>query len=140
MILTSAYLCMALNLYFESRGEPDLGKELVAQTTLNRAKHDNTQVCNAVLAPKQFSWTTIKVQGNRLKAEDEPIEKAAWDDSLRISKLALRGGIKLDGNWKKVTNFHNTQYSPGWSHKPNMVKLGRVGNHIFYYDKSISQR
>lgn len=140
MTLTSAYLCMALNLYFESRGEPDLGKKLVAQATLNRAKHDNAQVCKAVLAPYQFSWTITKMQGNKLRMGSEPIELDALDRALQMSQMALKGDLEFDGNWGRVTNFHNLSVSPKWANSPTMQRLGRVGNHVFYFDKSISQR
>lgn len=134
MILTSAYLCIALNLYFESRGEPDLGMKLVAQATLNRAKHDKSKVCDAVLAANQFSWTKSKVQNKQLIPQYQPAEIDKWKQSQNISKLALQGKLKLDGDWNKVTHFHNLSVSPQWSTSPRMVKVGRVGNHVFYYE------
>ena len=115
MTLTSAFMCMALNLYFESRGEPDLGMRLVAQATMNRAKHDKSQVCAAVLAPNQFAWTRKRVLNRKLSQEHEPKEQDKWEQSQRISNLALNGSINVGDKWRNVTHFHNIDATPYWA-------------------------
>lgn len=132
MTLTSAFLCMALNVYFESRGEPELGMKLVAQTTLNRAKHNESEVCNAVLAPRQFSWTSVKLDGKRLNPQHQPTDLSKWSASQQISERALIGALHLDQKWRGVTHFHNLQVKPVWTTHKDMKYLGRVGNHHFY--------
>lgn len=140
MTLTTAYLCMALNIHFESRGEPELGKKLVAQVTMNRAKGDVAQVCDEVLRPRQFEWTRKYVSRRTLKYNARPLAGEAWDKSQNIADLALKGQLYLHQKWQNVTHFHNTSVLPNWARSKNMQYLGKVGNHLFYCDKSISQR
>lgn len=140
MTLTTAYLCMALNIYFESRGEPELGQKLVAQATLNRAD-SVSGVCNAVLAPSQFSWTRRYVAKRNLKPNVRPqAGDESWNKSQHIADLALQGRLSLQQKWHNVTHFHSTAVRPSWASNKNMQYLGRIGNHCFYSDKSISQR
>lgn len=48
MTLSEALLCLALNVYFEARGEPIIGQYAVAHVTLNRVKENNSTVCKEV--------------------------------------------------------------------------------------------
>ena len=57
MILESAVLCLALNIYHEARSEMIPGQYAVAQVTMNRAG-EKSNVCKTVVAKHQFSWTT----------------------------------------------------------------------------------
>jgi hypothetical protein len=52
-------ICLIRNVFYESGGEPYLGKIGVAQVTWNRVKYGKwgQDVCRVVYAPGQFSWT-----------------------------------------------------------------------------------
>ncbi len=132
MILTSAALCMALNLYFESRGEPELGQKLVAQVTMNRAQQDKSKVCEAVLARHQFSWTKKHVAGKRLNKRSVPKEPV-WSDMQALAGDAVHGNISLPAKWKNVAYFHSESERPAWAARQRF--LGKVGNHLFYAPK-----
>lgn len=118
--------CLALNIYFESRGEPILGQKAVAWVTLNRLKSKKyaKTICGVVYQKGQFSWTFDGLS-------DRPKSKKQWDASLRIARLVVqefeRG--KLDPT-HGATMFHAKHVHPQWKKKYKMVL--RIGNHIFY--------
>jgi N-acetylmuramoyl-L-alanine amidase len=99
MILASALLCLTLNVYNESRGEPILGQYAVAAVTMNRAGDDPAKVCEVVTALHQFSWTTSKLardrQGWRLRAAGVPKDDFAWMIASKIAYNTL-AGKKID--------------------------------------------
>lgn len=115
--------CLAKNIYFESRGETELGKLAVAQVTLNRVKHPSRfkeTICDVVYEYKQFSWT--------LKQRREILDKAAWEAAVKTARLALSGQHALTGF--KATHFHTRQVKPSWRKDYKVVTV--IGNHIFY--------
>ena len=81
-MLKTVLFCLALNVYHESRGEPELGQLAVAHVTLNRAKQNNSTVCTEVFKKNQFSWTRNKF---KIPRKDDP----EWKTSMQIAKLSL---------------------------------------------------
>lgn len=132
MLLTTAVTCLALNIYHEGRGESDLGKKIIAQTTLNRADHNSGNVCREVMRPYQFSWTNNLVVGRQLKARGKPKEKEVWEKCQIIARQALSGNLNLPSRYRKVTHFHTPSIRPSWASRK--VRLGRVGGHVYYKD------
>ena len=133
MILSSALLCMALNVYYEARGEPISGQMAVAHVTWTRAKHDQTQICKVVVKAKQFSWTADKLKRNKagryVLVGGIPKDKAAWESALFVAKFAILSGGRFDPTYG-ATHFHAHYVSPEW--RKSMRKVRVVGNHIFY--------
>jgi len=115
-------LCLAKNIYFESRGEPFHGKVAVAQVTLNRVNHEtdfHSTVCGVVYAAKQFSWTANKTQVH---------DTAAWNESLKIAYAVMAGTLRIpDFN---ALYFHTKQVKPQWRKTKKIIRT--IGNHIFY--------
>lgn len=115
-------ICLAKNIYFESRGEPFHGKIAVAQVTLNRVNHKtefHSTICGVVYANKQFSWTA-----NKLSIRDSQ----AWAESLKIAQAVLHGSLRLS-NFDALY-FHTKQVKPYWRKTKTVVRV--IGNHIFY--------
>ena len=112
---SAAILCLAMNIYFEARGEPDLGQYLVAEVTMNRVHSQRWKptVCRVVHQPKQFSWTA---------APYEITETAAFN---RATHIALQKHKR-----SCVDHYHNFTVQPDWA--DNMTVHNVVGNHIFY--------
>lgn len=133
MILTTALMCMALNIYHEARGEPIAGQHAVALVTMNRAE-TNDNVCDTVLAPKQFSWTNNLIvktkRGYALTKGGVPKDKNAWESAVFTARLALNG--KLPDFTLGATHFHADYVSPYWAPKMVRLNLHGVGRHIFY--------
>lgn len=133
MIVHSALLCLALNVYHEARSEPLRGQYAVALVTQNRAEHDDSKVCGEVFKPFQFSWangqvTHLRNGGWKIPAALQPREKDAWWKALKIASLTLAGHIP---DFTKGSTFYHTRaVHPAWR-KAYEVTV-RVGAHIFY--------
>ncbi len=133
MMLTTALTCLALNIYHEGRGETELGKKIIAQTVMNRAHHNSSNVCREVTRPYQYSWTNRLVIGRQLKLKGLPQEKKVWESCQAIAKKALDGNLDIPKKYQYVTHFHTPRVKPDWSTK--MVKLGKIDGHIYYQSK-----
>lgn len=137
MILTSALTCLALNIYHEGRGESELGKKIIAQTTINRAKDDHTNVCSEVMKPGQFTWTRRYVVGRQLRPAGKPKEEDTWNDCQIIARKALNGSLDVPRKYRNVTSFHGGRGRPQWTR--NLTPLGRVGGHVYYQPKAANK-
>ena len=114
--------CLAIGVYYESKGEPLEGQLAVAEVILNRAKSGRfpASVCGVLTQRGQFSF----VRGGRLP--QPPASARAWKTALAVAQVAR------DDSWdSSVSNalfFHARYVSPGW----RRARVGSVGNHIFY--------
>jgi N-acetylmuramoyl-L-alanine amidase len=125
-------MCLSLNLYHEARSEGILGQYAVAAVTMNRAGDDPAKVCDVVLKPRQFSWTTGKIvrtrAGWRLKASGVPTDEFAWMIATRIAQNTLAGN-KIDMT-HGATFYHAVYVRPAW--RRHFERVLTIGNHIFY--------
>jgi len=129
MILTAAATCLALNIFFEGRGEDLMGKVAIAEVTMNRVespKHPNN-ICAVVWDKKQFSWTHDGKHDDptRFKAK---VDRIAWRDSQLIAQMVIDNEINLDV--KGATHYHADYVEPYWAKHHTM--LFKLGTHIFY--------
>lgn len=123
MIASAAILCLALNIYYEARGEPIDGQYAVAHVTLNRV-HDPAypnEVCQVVYQKSQFSWT--------LEAPKPPTGKS-WELSVSIASDVVKKRAKRKDNTFGATHYHADYVSPKWSYR--LAKVRKIGRHIFY--------
>ena len=131
-MIASALICLALNVYSESRGEPTAGQYAVAMVTLNRANFKNENVCEEVFRPKQFSWTNSDVKRTRggwaLGPRHIPKDKKAWAAAKNVAALAMEG--RIDDFTDGSTYFHEISAKPAWRKK--MQRVVQVGHHVFY--------
>lgn len=125
--------CLALNIYFESRGEPVLGQFAVADVTLNRVESPyfpNT-ICEVVYQRRQFSWThqIPNPRNPRIR------ERGAWHDAqlyaIEIAEWDILRGITDD-----ATYFHARYVSPRW--RLRFENTATIGAHLFYRDPNRS--
>lgn len=131
MILATALLCLSLNIYHEARGEPIEGRYAVAQVTMNRAQ-DEQRVCEEVLKPKQFSWTTKLVRGKKLLPTGYPKDQVAWRKAQAMARIVLSNSVV--NQLPEVRFYHNDKVRPVW--RKRMTPIAQIGNHHFYrYDK-----
>lgn len=77
-------MCLSLNIYHESRGEPIEAQEAVAAITINRSKDKDKpmSVCSVVYTPGAFSWTR-----HHRKVED----RESFDRAKQIARDYLSG-------------------------------------------------
>lgn len=134
MILESAVLCMALNIYHEARSEMIPGQYGVANVTMNRAKSDD-DICRVVTQKAQFSWTQklVTKQGGKfvLKPAGYPKDEAAWNLAWRVATYAM-SNRHIDFT-QGATHYHATNVSPAW--RSAVTKTKRMGAHVFYKAK-----
>jgi spore germination cell wall hydrolase CwlJ-like protein len=124
--------CLAENIYFEARGEPQDGQYAVAEVTLNRtrAEHFPHTVCGVVHETRwdpsrrrfvaDFSWTelgTLSPQEGPDWKQAMAVASAAYDDQ---HELLVPGALF----------YHATSVHPAWSRTRKSV--ARIGKHIFY--------
>lgn len=57
MLVVSAQMCMAINLYKECRGTSDKECQLINRVVLNRMHQSNQDACSVIFEKGQFSWT-----------------------------------------------------------------------------------
>lgn len=127
-MLETALLCLALNVYHEARGEPEVGQLAVAFVTLNRAHKKNTTVCKTVLAKKQFSWTNKCVVKGQLKKGCYPKDQKAWAQAMKIAIVAQ----EVDDHTYGANHYHRDDIAPDWITDKGMKVVGVWGRHVFY--------
>ena len=137
MILESALLCLALNIYHEARNQSVQGMIAVAEVVMNRAQHQQDKVCAVVFKPYQFSWankmtTTQNIEQRELLAKRfVPKDNASWKTSLRIAKKTLQG--RAPSVVTGATHYFNpdkVKRRPKWADK--LTEVAQVGDHLFY--------
>jgi len=112
--------CLAMNIYFEARGERTLGQVAVANTTINRAGNSNN-ICRVVYQPNQFSWTSMP----RRRPVGEPWQKALTLAWLAINEPELIRDITRGSNY-----FHSYRRTPQLFRQFSHTIT--IGNHRFY--------
>jgi len=130
--------CLALNLYFEARGEPDLGKVGVGQVVMNRVfdRRFPKTVCDVVQQggeqPRyacQFTWWCDGLS-------DKPNNSGAWDKSRALAEEIYWG--RLEDPTKGALWYHADYVLPSW--RLGMVRGPAYGRHVFYYRPAASLR
>jgi spore germination cell wall hydrolase CwlJ-like protein len=117
--------CLAENIYFEARGESNLGQRAVAWVTLNRVKDPNfpNTICEVVWEDGQFSWT----QDGK---SDAITDQIAWVDALTTAWLVYNTQDRQFDPTDGATMFHATYVKPKW--RKEYDQTSRIDNHVFY--------
>jgi len=117
--------CLALNIYFESRGESSLGQKAVAWVTLNRTNSPEypDDICDVVYDRGQFSWT-------RDKRSDDPKDDNAWARALYIAYVILKTHKVSNDPTDGAVMFHTLNSKPSW--RKSYVVTTKIDGHIFY--------
>ncbi|MHB8534788.1 MAG: cell wall hydrolase [Sulfuricaulis sp.] len=124
--------CLALNVYFEARGEPVAGQYAVAEVTMNRVasgRYPDT-VCGVVHQKNwdvlrhryvsAFSWTELSPSPKPEGEEWERAQKIAEEVYYRQRTPALHNALL----------YHATYMTPSWAR--GRTPVARIGNHVFY--------
>ena len=137
MLLETALMCMATNIYHEAKNEPMVGQIAVAQVVMNRVRDSRypDTVCDVikqgltykngkvVLGKCQFSWYCDG------KSDDTNRQSEKWSNALRYSTLVMYNRINLDVT-EGATHYHATYVSPSWAR--TKTKTVRINRHVFY--------
>lgn len=124
--------CLAMNVYFEARGESLVGQQAVAEVTLNRVasgRYPNT-VCGVVFQRNwdplrgryvgAFSWTEFE--------KVTPPEGEAWDRALDVAQSVYSG--RVPPRLRGALHYHADHIRPSWARERRQI--ARIGNHVFY--------
>ena len=124
----TALRCMTQAVYFEAGFEPLQGRQAVAQVILNRMRHSAfpNSVCGVIYQGVnrpvcQFSFTC----DGSLKRHPDP---GAWVQAEEVARASLDGYVETSVGHS--THYHANYVSPYWA--PKLVKIARIGAHIFY--------
>jgi spore germination cell wall hydrolase CwlJ-like protein len=129
IITTAAAYCLALNVYFEARGEEPDAQRMIAEVVMERVYTDGypKTVCGVVWQKGQFSWT------NDGKS-DRPKDTVAWlQAQIVANEVLLYGGEFRTG----ATHYATRDAHPYWA--KDMQIVGMYGNHIFYVEKGCDE-
>ncbi len=114
--------CLAVAVYFESKGEPLSGQLAVAQVMINRTHSGRfpSTVCGVIKQSGQFSF----VRRGQIPYVNEGCQ--AWQTALAIADIARNElwGPQVGG----AMFFHAKRVSPHW----HATQVASLGNHIFY--------
>ncbi len=132
--------CLAINIFYEARGEPFMGQVAVARVVMNRVadpafpkdpcrvvyqKHDvvNSET-GEIKTVCQFSWV----------CENLPIpdrNNYHYQQAVTIARDVLKYDRWRDLISDATLFFHNIHVKPKWRHE----QVEQIGNHIFYEKK-----
>jgi hypothetical protein len=137
MINTSKeIICLAQNIYFEARSEPEQGQLAVGHVVMNRVADKNypNSICDVVKQGGeqrrhrcQFSWWC---DGR----SDLPKNEKAWEQSLDLAWEIYQGHAK--DPTEGALWYHADYVSPKWS--ASLILGKKIGQHLFYLDKEQS--
>jgi len=127
-MITPAAACLAMAIYFEARGEPELGQYAVAEVVVNREEDPAfpDTVCAVISEDRgplsydcQFSFMCDG------KSDFIP-SSAARDRAERIAAEVLAGGT----DYAKGATYFHAGSAPSWARVFNLV--AEYGAHKFY--------
>jgi len=121
-------ICLARNIYHESRGQSEANQRAVAWVTRNRARILNRTICQVVFESDrvhgrkvaQFSWTT--------RSHGRAMERDAWDQAQRVAYTITQSAQREDPT-RGATHFHERSSRPVWSRRG--VHHQMIGAHVF---------
>lgn len=114
--------CLAVAVYFESKGEPLAGQLAVARVIKNRSNSARfaRTYCGVIRQAGQFSF----VRGGGFP----PIARggAHWRTAVAIATVADQGLWEAPA--ANALFFHARRVAPSW----RMTRVASIGNHVFY--------
>lgn len=124
--------CLALNVYYEARGEPRAGQYAVAEVTMNRvaSQYFPDTVCAVVY---QKRWDTLRrryvsaFSWTELERRPAPAGRE-WRRAQEVAEAVYyeRHVPKLEG----VLHYHAVRIKPSWARGRKPV--AKIGKHLFY--------
>ena len=129
--------CLAQAIYYEARGESEIGQIAVAEVVVNRARsrHYPDIFCDVVF---EGSWRSTGCQftftcDGSLRNKPRGI---AWQQARSIATQVMMGVNRPITH--DATHYHTDEVAPVWS--ASLVETTRIGSHIFYRFPSRRER
>ena len=116
-------MCLALNVFMESRGESKKAQYAVLEVVHNRSKDSDfpNDYCSVIKQPNAFSWVK-----NHRSMKPPKFELESWKESLAVARDFQRNRT----NYTKGAKYFN-QLSLG-VRDTTSVKSVKLGKHVFY--------
>ena len=133
--MSAALICLALNIYFEARGEPDVfAMAAPAHVVLNRVKDNRypNDICAVVKQSKTYRGNPIRNQCQISwycdGRSDRPLDRNAFEFSVFIASLVLTG--RIEDVTHGATHYHADYVNPQWAIVKTLT--AKIGSHLFY--------
>lgn len=137
MILETALMCMAANIYHEAKNQSMLGQFAVAQVVMNRVEDSRfpDTVCEVVkqgltyrngkvvIGKCQFSWYCDG------KSDEPNRDSKSWSNAIRHASIIMTETINIDVT-DGATHYHASYVRPAWA--KTKKRTTRIDKHIFY--------
>ena len=116
-------MCLALNVFMESRGESKKAQYAVLEVVHNRSKDSDfpNDYCSVIKQPNAFSWVK-----NHRSMKPPKFELEYWKESIAVARDFQRNRT----NYTKGAKYFN-HISLGVRYKTS-VKSVKIGKHVFY--------
>lgn len=126
--------CLALNVYFEARSEPEIGQVAVAAVTLNRVRDPAfpDTICAVVKQGEEYGRHRCQFSWWCDGRDDTPRNPSAWQRARLIASLALSRA--LEDPTSGALWYHADHVQPSWSR--SMAMIAQIGRHLFYRQSS----
>jgi spore germination cell wall hydrolase CwlJ-like protein len=133
--------CMALNIYYETRGSSLADSYAVADVVLNRVEDTRypNSICEVVYQGEKHASGQMK--RNRCQfswycdgKSDVPRDKEAWKRAQSIAWDIIQWD-NYRGITEGATHYHAHYVNPRWNKSRkgfSITRLGRIGVHIYY--------
>lgn len=136
MLLKSALVCLALNVYYEARNQSIEGQMAVTYTVLNRVKDSRfpNDICKVVYQGKHSKITGMPLR-NKCHFSwycDGRTDAPKDLDAYRWAEMVVRHVWinKHSDITEGSTHYHSINVNPNWA--KNKTFLGQIGDHLFY--------
>lgn len=145
--VTADEYCMAINVYYEARFEPEKGMRGVAYVTQNRHLRRKQSVCHVVFAHKQFSWVeqyhVLNEQGH-IKDEFRPkASDKRWQLCLQLAREVI---AQPREDFTQGAEYFVASYIMPWCLKHSCKWIysldfrGQWGVHMFFAEKTVRRK
>jgi len=136
-------LCLAKNVYFESRSDMLAGQFAVADVVLNRVRDTRwpNSICEVVYQGPISTWH-LENSGKEVPIKnkcqfswycdgksDEPSDRESWRNAQMVAYQIMTNEA-FRGVTSGSTHYHATYVSPAWS--LSFQYVGQIGEHMFY--------
>ena len=136
-MIVEALMCLALNVYHESKNQSLIGQIAVAQVTMNRVRDERypNNVCDVVKQGLTYKWNPSIPIRNKCQfswycdgKSDKPRDEHAWDKAMLVAHGVYYGN--LDDFVEGATHYHAHYVLPSWASSKTYIT--RIDDHIFY--------
>jgi len=136
-MISAAVMCLAMNLYHETRGETLAGNIAVGYVTMNRVadpRYPDT-ICGVVHQAKYHGWDLVNPIKNRCQfswycdgLSDNPQDGKAMLESVILAQHVIAGTVTDIS--QGATHYHAKYVNPYWA--DDMTVVLEIGQHRFY--------